>query len=229
MRHSLSFSGLDGLPRGLESGVAAAVTASVRANARMTQDDLRRETYQLGNRLPKTWRVRHYPPAGDSLGAAALIWTKAPKLIDAFDRGVEIRVRGKRFLAIPTAFAGKMAPRAGFDGAAFPGMRGRRMERVTPAGFERRSGLKLRPVFRPGKDGLLVADNAMLDTRARNVYRLRPYRSRGPGSRLYGPRGRTFVVFILKPSVKLPKRLDIDTHARAAANRAPGLLAKHWR
>ena len=44
---------------------------------------------------------------GESAEAAAYVWSRAPKIVDAFDRGVVIRSGSGLFLAIPTAAAGK--------------------------------------------------------------------------------------------------------------------------
>ena len=44
---------------------------------------------------------------GESAEAAAYVWSRAPKIVDAFDRGVVIRSGSGLFLAIPTAAVGK--------------------------------------------------------------------------------------------------------------------------
>jgi Family of unknown function (DUF6441) len=54
----------------------------------------------LGSRLARTWRGKTCPERGESLEAAAYVWSKAPKIVDAFDRGVVIRTHRGRFLAL---------------------------------------------------------------------------------------------------------------------------------
>ncbi len=158
----------------------------------------------LGERLARTWRSEIYPRAGTSLTAAGLVWSKAPKLVRAFAYGALIRSRNGLFLAIPTEAAGRLG-----DGR----------KRITPGGWERRTGLRLRFVYRRGAPSLLVADNARLTSRGRAA---RNEGRRGDASftRLAG---RTTVpIFMLVPQVTLKKRLDVEGAARkwAAAARA---------
>lgn len=46
-----------------------------------------------------------FPEVGESAEAAAYVWSRAPKIVDAFDRGVVIRSARGLFLAIPTPAA----------------------------------------------------------------------------------------------------------------------------
>lgn len=218
-----------------EDSLARIQTAAVRENATLFRDDMREETLLgLGgrSRLPQAWRMKVYPEAGSSLDPAGWVYVRGPRagvqsvgasaalLIDAFERGVSIVARRGAWLAIPTDAAGKRAPT---DGAARTG-RGSQQARITPAGFERRSGLKLRFVpVSPGK-ALLVVDSAKRDRLARAV----PY-GKGRGSKLYGPAGKTIVVFTLVRQVRLPKRLDFTGPEQRAGQRWDDLLTKHWR
>jgi hypothetical protein len=163
----------------------------------------------LGQRLANTVRLRVFPGAEPSLGAAALVWTKAPAIIAAFERGALIRgVRGL-WLAIPLPAAGK----TGLGG-----------KKVTPLGWERRTGMRLRFVYRRGKPSLLVADDARLT------------RATGLATSIRRPRRRdgiltgaaTVPVFLLVPQVKLPKKLDIAGLAGEAAVRLPGAILSRW-
>ncbi len=61
----------------------------------------------LGHRLPRTIRNRTYPTSGDSINAAAFIWSNAPEILNAHDRGALIRSKSGFWLAIPTEAAGK--------------------------------------------------------------------------------------------------------------------------
>lgn len=209
----------------LENDLAASNTAAIAEAAQLLKRDLQDDvlTGGLGNRLAKTWRSRVYPASGVSLDPAGLVWTKAPVLIDAFERGVTIRASRGPWLAIPTKEAGKRAPTG--SGAPAFGSRNGKTARVTPAGFERRTGLKLRFVYQHNKPSLLVVDAAKRDALGRAA----AYRGKGRGSKLYGPKGVTIVVFILVRQVRLRKRLNVDAATERGAARIPGLLVKHWR
>jgi hypothetical protein len=190
-----------------EKDIERAVTSGMRDAADSLKQDLREDVVAagLGERLSRTWRGKTFPEAGESAEAAAYVWSRAPKIVDAFDRGVVIRSANGFYLAIPTAAAGA----TGF------GLTGKR-ERITPGGWERRTGLRLRFVYRRGAPSLLVADGARLNTRG---FAAANRRKSGQAS---------LIVFILLPQVTLRKRLDIGGIARVQAERVPGLIAKHW-
>ena len=155
----------------------------------------------LGRRLANSIRLATYPKAGESLNAAALVWSKAPVIIGAHDTGPLIRSRNGFWLAIPTPAAGK----------------GTKGGRISPGEWERRSGLRLRFVYRRAGPSLLVAEGRL--------------NSRGIGvaSRSKTGRGRTTVpIFLLVPQVKLPKRLDLARDADRALDSVPGLIVANW-
>lgn len=105
------------------------------------------------------------------------------------------------WLAIPTQAAGKS-------------LRG---GRVTPGDWERRTGLRLRFVYRRTGPSLLIAE-ARLNTRGRAV-----------ASRSKTGRGIASVpIFLLVPQVRLRKRLDLERDARAALNMLPASVAATW-
>jgi hypothetical protein len=155
----------------------------------------------LGQRLANTIRSDLYPKGKPSLNAAALVWSKAPHIISAHDAGALIRSRTGFWLAIPTPAAGRSA----------------RGGRVTPGEWERRSGLRLRFVYRSTGASLLVAE-ARLNARGRAVV-----------SRSKTGRGvATVPIFLLVPQVKLPKRLDLANEARRAHDAVPALIVAKW-
>ena len=90
--------------RAMRRGVERAgreVQAELRAQARAAGFSDR------GRAVANAWRLSLYPPpaaAPRTLRPAALVWTNAPKLVDAFDRGIPIVARGKRYLAFPTPY-----------------------------------------------------------------------------------------------------------------------------
>lgn len=156
---------------------------------------------QLGPRLAKTIRTKTYPTTGESLEAAALVWTNAPQIIGAHDSGPLIRSKDGFWLAIPTPAAGK-----GARGKAF-----------TPGEWERRRGVRLRFVYRRIGPSLLVADGRLNS------------RGLGVASRSKTGRGRSTVpIFLLVPQVHLQKRLDLARDAIRAQSEVPKLIVKSW-
>jgi hypothetical protein len=156
---------------------------------------------QLGPRLAKSIRTKTYPATGESLEAAALVWTNAPQIIGAHDSGPLIRSKDGFWLAIPTPAAGK-----GVRGKAF-----------TPGEWERRRGVRLRFVYRRIGPSLLVADGRLNS------------RGLGVASRSKTGRGRSTVpIFLLVPQVHLQKRLDLARDAIRAQSEVPKLIVKSW-
>ncbi len=156
----------------------------------------------LGHRLPRTIRNRTYPKGKDSIDAAAFVWSNAPEILSAHDRGVLIRSKNGFYLAIPTAAAGK----------------GRGGARLTPGEWERRRGMRLRFVYRRRGPSLLVAEKARINTRGTAV-----------ASRSKTGRGQvTAPIFLLVPQVKLRKRLDLARDAERVAGTVPGLIVENW-
>ena len=156
----------------------------------------------LGRRLANSIRSQTYPKVGDSLSAAAFVWSNAPQIISAHDAGKMIRSKSGFWLAIPTAAAGK-------------GPRGRR---ITPGEWEQRRGMRLRFVYRRGAPSLLVADGRLNS------------RGLGVASRSKTGRGQSSVpIFLLVPQVKLAKRLNLARDAERAQAAVPGLIVANWR
>ena len=70
---------------GSEAQIAKAVTAGMREATDGMKGDLQGDVTAggLGPRLAKTWRGKTFPEGEESVEAAAFVYTKAPKLIDA--------------------------------------------------------------------------------------------------------------------------------------------------
>lgn len=155
----------------------------------------------LGHRLANSIRSQTYPKSGESLSAAALVWSKAPQIINAHDAGLMIRSKSGFWLAIPTAAAGK----------------GSRGLRITPGEWEQRRGIRLRFVYRRGAPSLLVADGRLNS------------RGLGVASRSKTGRGQSSVpIFLLVPQVKLSKRLNLARDAERAQAAIPRLIVANW-
>ena len=127
---------------GTERQIAKAVTGAMREATDGLKTDLRTDVAEagLGRRLANTWRGKTYPESTDSVEAASFVWSKAPKIVDAFDRGVTIRPKQGRYLAIPTQNARRLRIR----------------ERITPAIYEQRTGQKLHFVRGKGSTAFLI-------------------------------------------------------------------------
>ena len=155
----------------------------------------------LGTRLGNSIRLATYPKGGESLNAAALVWSNAPVIVGAHDTGPLIRSRNGFWLAIPTPAAGKYT----------------RGGRITPGEWERRTSLRLRFIYRRRGPSLLVAEGR-LNSKGRAV-----------ASRSKTGRGLTTVpIFLLVPQVKLRKRLDLARDAERAIDGVPGRIAANW-
>ena len=156
----------------------------------------------LGTRLGNTVRNLNFPKGQTSLRAASLVYTKAPRILSAFERGATIRSKSGFYLAIPTEAAGLA-----------PGGR-----RFTPGEWERRRGIKLRFVYRPRGGSLLVAEKARLNTKGIAAIS----RSKTGRNQVTVP------IFILVPQVRLNKRLRLMEAADAAISSVPRLIVANW-
>jgi hypothetical protein len=180
-----------------------AVTTAMRVAGAGLKSDWRAQITRarLGQRLANTIRSKTFPAAGESLEAAALIWSNASQIIGAHDTGPLIRSKDGFWLAIPTPAAGK----------------GTRGKALTPGEWERRRGLRLRFVYRRGGPSLLVADGRLNS------------RGLGVASRSKTGRGQSTVpIFLLVPQVKLAKRLLLARDAERAQAAIPGLILANW-
>jgi hypothetical protein len=164
----------------------------------------------LGNRLARTIRSAQYPKGRPSLNAAALVWSKAPVIVGAHDTGPLIRSKDGFWLAIPIPEAGKPI----------------RGGRISPGEWERRTGMRLRFVYRRTGPRLLVADNVRVSKSGRVRENITRHKDGRVSSRLKGRA--TAVIFLLVPQVKLPKRLDLARDARAVENALPGMIVANW-
>ena len=97
------------------------------------------------------------------------------------------------------------------------GKHGDGRKRITPGGWERAHGQRLRFVYRRGRASLLVADNARLQSPGRAVARKGKGRAR-----------MTIPIFVLVPQVTLKKRLDVEGAAHKWGAAIPELVAGAW-
>lgn len=123
------------------------VTAAMRIAGTALKTDWRGQINGagLGGRVANAVRGESYPKGGQSLNAAALVYSKAPKITGAHDAGPLIRSHGGFWLAIPLPAAGK----------------GARGAKITPGQWESKTGRRLTFIYRRGESGLLVDTGAL--------------------------------------------------------------------
>ncbi|WP_085440253.1 DUF6441 family protein [Magnetofaba australis] len=185
-----------------------AVVDGVRDSGKGLKQDLAKQIVSagLGARLSRSWRSRIFRNQG--LNAASMVWSKAPHIVSAFDRGVVIRGRNSRWLAIPTP----QAPKRGVD-----------RKRIHPGNFPESRFGKLRFVYRPGRSSLLVVDGVRISAKTGRV-------GRQLKGGMYTKSGRlksgvsTVVMFVMVPQVRLRKRLDVKLVAQQWAGRLPSVI-----
>ena len=195
--------------------------------------------------LGNAWRSKTYP-RGQSLGAAGLVWSKVPAIVNAFTEGALIRPKGGgKFLAIPT----KLNLLYGFRRRKKKGQTEASNLRVTP---EQMAANK-KSFYRPLKNGRGFLWCLPVE-KPKNFNRLnenRRYLIAGGVTKVATGKGGTKALdrswfqgkdawhkrllrqgmvpmFILLKSVQLPKRLDIRTTAEKAAALIPGRFVAEW-
>lgn len=182
-------------------GAAAQIGTAIKA-------DWRNQIAQagLGRRLGNSVRSEAYPKGIGSLNASALIWSKAKKIVGAFETGVEIRSKDGFWLAIALPAAGKSA----------------RGGRISPEEWEKRNGRRLTFIYRRGRTALLIDTGQMLRgarVQGRDGFS-RPAR---------GFKNRSVPIFVLVPRVRLQKKLGLIAGADRLARSMGARLVAGWR
>ncbi|WP_295205785.1 DUF6441 family protein [uncultured Brevundimonas sp.] len=219
---------LDRLESGLEEEIAGFMTAAIRDGADELKEDWRDAILDagLGQKLALTIRNEVYPRAQTSLDAAALIWTKAPGIIESYGLGATIRpANGGRYLWIPTDEVPKKRNGRALDSREVEARFGRKLVVINPGHWRTKTTTTAikRGVAYAGFDGLVVRKSS---GRWRNA----TVNQMNKGHRSYRETTRQFVVmFTLVPLVKKKKLLDLDAIRAASEARFPNLLNKHWR
>jgi hypothetical protein len=181
-----------------------------------------RAALKKGRGVANAWRLRVYPDPKRqaSLSPAALLRTKTPEIITAFDRGEVIRALGARYMVIPTGFnlIGGRRRKADRYGAA---QRYAHL-RVTPQQMMATQMSFTRPV--PGKPGRLlwclpVFERTSLTAKGRTRRQAMAVGLLAVGTRVAERKrllARGWVpMFILAETVKQPKYWDLEAHANA--------------
>lgn len=186
-----------------------AVTAAMRQAGEAVKLEWRGQVAAaLGVRLGNAIRARTYPSGQPSMNASSLVWSKAPKITEAHERGATIRSSTGFWLAIPLPAAGK----------------GARGAKISPGEWERRRGVRLRFVYLNGRRALLVADDARINSRGLGAAKRGKRRADGI---LRG--AQTVPIFVLVPQVKLKKVLDLYPAAERLTAGLPAAIVAQWR
>jgi hypothetical protein len=205
-----------------------AVTRAIKAETERLKTELRQQvTAAFGERsrgIANAWRSRVFPQTGESLRAAGIVWTKVPNIVDAFERGVTIRARNGKYLAIPTGFN-----RQGGRRGAKP--------RVTPQQMVASKQAFVRP-FKNGR-GLVwclpVRQGERVGRRrapliAGGIAAVATGRRKGAAAWQQSLLAQGFVpMFLLLPEVRLAKRLDAQRAGNQALARLPAAIVREWR
>ena len=195
--------------------------------------------------LGNAWRARTFPRR-PSLGAAGLVWSKVPAIVDAFEKGAMIRPKGgKKFLAIPTP----LNLQRGYRKRKRAGQTDAGDLRVTPAQMVASKKSFIRP-FKNGK-GFLWCLPVEKPSNFKRLNENRRHLIAGGITKVATGKGGTKArdrewfqgkdawlarllkqgmvpMFILTPAVKLPKKLDIRKPAEQAGARIPGRFVSEW-
>lgn len=210
--------------------IARAVTAAIDVVSADAQEELRAQVeaafgMRAGRRLAKTIRRKRYP-RGSSVGAAALIYSRAPDIIRGSDSGAVILPKHGRFLAIPTNFNRNLGRRGTRSERATGGWAG---VRVTPEEMVKSKLAFVRPTSQgTGLIWFLKVSRAQKQQGKRGKVRDLAYAG---GLVLVGGgrvrRTRDILeagavpMFYLVPQVRVPKRLSIARIRSKAERRLP--------
>lgn len=227
---------------------SVALREAVEKTARDVQGRLRVQAAASGIRgaqnMANAWRVEVFPRnrATRTFRPAAIVYSRMPKVVDAFETGARVTARGGKFLAIPTGFNRVLGRRQSRAQRAAGGMAG---VRVTPAQMvaARKQAFIIPSKGRPGvflwclrtseaqsrsRGGritrrVFAANRTEVGTGRGTILGLRP--SAGRAKLLE----QGFVaMFILVREVQQKKRLDVASIRREAGNMLAGHVAAEF-
>lgn len=199
--------------RKMERGSTLAARATGRGLKTALRDQVKRAG--LGPKVGNAWREQSYPKGGKhSLNAASIVWTKAPRIIAAYDRGVVIRARQGIYLAIPTENTPFMSYGRGARGKA------------SPANWPESRFGKLRFVRLDDGKAMLVADN-LRKSYAKKTGKYRGYKKATKRMVRAGTDIDNVVMFILIPQARIPKKLDVEREFKKWSAEFRDLLSRN--
>lgn len=195
----LDLDSLRGSEDSIRRGVFNAGARSIRTTTRNLERKLEEATRNaVPGRLWRAWASKAYPTTGGAVEPVGTIYLKGGArtrgAIQFWTQSGSIRGKSGQYLAVPLPAAGS---------------RGRSRD-LTPGEWERRTGIRLRFVYRPGKPALLVADEATLSGKGK-IARQNTAKRRATG------RGNTTVpIFVLLPMVKFGNAFAIEPIVNAS-------------
>lgn len=205
---------------------ASAVTEAIDEAADDVQAGFRDQLVRagLGRKLPRTIRKIRYPRGKKSLGAAAIVYTKAPQVVHAFNAGSVILPKQGRYLAIPTQYNLNLGRRRNPRSATWDGVRVKPEEMI-------KSGASF-VIDNKGYRGKLWM---LTVSHAQRVMRgiIRDFAYAGGLVQIGGGRrarvedalnAGAVPMFTLLPNVRMTKRLDIARLRSKAERRLPRLI-----
>jgi hypothetical protein len=213
--------------KNIEISIAGVATGAMEDAVTGLKSELRGQVLEagMGQRLANTWRSNVYPAAygRKSINPAGVVWSAAPLIIDAFARGASIRpVNGSKYLWIPTknvpkhrragSYRSNLSKRAGGGSS------------MSPEECELHFNTEF--IVRPGRAGSLLA---FMDLTAGLNTKRGAWRRDTAGRRQQGRRARPVLMFVLRKTVKLPRRFDIESAANRWAAKLPALFEARWR
>ena len=98
--------------------IAAGLRRAVERTGRQVQEDLRAQVRSAGFKdggraMANAWRLKTFPAAGVvTFRPAALVFSKMPEAVQAFDRGEPIVARKRKYLAFPTGYNARSGRRS---------------------------------------------------------------------------------------------------------------------
>lgn len=182
--------------------IEKATGQAVRKSANTLKQRLRGQTIGsgLGRRVANAWRVKNYPERRSvAASPAAIVYTRAQKIIDGFSRGTPIKSKDGFYLAIPT----ELAPKRGNNG-----------KRISPSNFPEWRYGRLEFVYRRVGPSFLIVRNSGI-TKSGRASRKRKNGSRTKAG-AYRKGTADVIMFLLYPQVRLRKVFDLDREARLA-------------
>lgn len=151
-----------------------------------------------GKRLARAWQSSRYPERGPARNPVGTIWLKGGArtrgAIAFWTQPGAIVGREGQYLAIPL-------PAAGSRG---------RSRMLTPVEWEAEHNIELRPVFRPGRAPLLVADQGTTNARSGVFRPITRARTAADQRRGFVRGEQTVPIFVLMPLVRFRNAFAID-------------------
>jgi hypothetical protein len=172
-----------------QKAIAAGATTAVERMQQRALIRLRGDVTSagLGQRLANTWQAKRYPGGKPSMSAAALVYSKAPIIVQSLSQAETISAENGKFLALPTDNVPSVAGTSG----------------SRPATVRDVELIYGKPVIKPGKNGnLLLFVNA---TAAKNGRGFKPTTTRRTKQ---GRATQLVLMFVLVRQVHLAKKLD---------------------